>query len=94
MSSEAEKQNRLRREALSGTFGPTPVDFLVHNKMFTTKEKQEIVEIAKRRVLADGRGRIYWEDVQLAIREWRNKGVDKSAIRKKAEEELEGLGYA
>lgn len=95
MSSEADKQLSLRRRALSGLYSSTVIDWILHNRIYSTEEKQEIVSIASSLIRKLKLGRVYWEQLQYAIRIWNEEKGDDARLRrrKEAEKEVESYGF-
>lgn len=71
MASETERVMRERRKILNASFSPTVTNFLLYDKTLTEREKQEVVEIARKIAFNNGHIRVYWEDFARALREWR-----------------------
>jgi len=64
---------RLRRKVFKGIFSDTVVDFLLYNNALTGEEKQDVIKIAKQIAWNKGYVRVYWNDFQEALREWRKQ---------------------
>lgn len=62
---------RERKKIFNASFSPTVTNYLLYDKTLSEKEKQEVINIARKIAFGNGHIRVYWEDFCLALKQWK-----------------------